>query len=168
MENLLNTISAYAPSLDKIDLIFYIFLILMLINFISLSIVSSRMKKRFASIPAVSANNNLNETLSELNSKIHELNQYKQASANQIQKITESLKTVKKVETKKYNPFVDAGVGGMQSFSTAMIDENGNGIILTSLYSRTSTRVTLKEVYSWQPNQELSPEEKEVLEKTRV
>ncbi len=170
MENFTNKVSDLLSGieLDKIDLVFYLLLGLMLINFITLSIVSSRMKKRLAAVPAVSANTTLNETLSELNSKINDLSQYKAASANQIKKITESQKTVKKIETKKYNPFADAGVGGLQSFSTAMIDNNGNGIIISSLYSRTSTRVTLKEVESWNPMQELSPEEKEVLEKTKV
>lgn len=167
MENIINSLTNFTETLDKTDIIFYLFLSLIALNFITIKVMSMKTRKLISKIPAVSQNENINETLSELNSKINDLNHYKQASGVQIQKIAEALKSLKKIETKKYNPFSDAGVGGLQSFSTAMIDEKGDGIILSSLYSRTSTRVTLKEINSWDPAQELSPEEKEVLEKTK-
>lgn len=164
MENIKNTI---LNNFDKVDIVFYFLLLLAVINFIILFANSSKTKKKISSIPSVAEDKTVKDTLSELNDRINDLEQYKNASANQIHKITEALADLNRIETKKYNPFADAGVGGMQSFSTAIINQKGDGIILTSLYSRSSTRVSLKEVNSWQTTQELSPEEKEVLEKAK-
>jgi hypothetical protein len=48
----------------------------------------------------------------------------------------------------RYNPFTDTG--GDQSFSLCLLDDHGNGIIITSLHSRENTRVYAKDLKSWQ------------------
>src|SRR3990167_8570023 len=44
----------------------------------------------------------------------------------------------------RFNPFEDAG--GDQSFAVAILDGENNGIVISSLHSRNSTRVYAKEV----------------------
>jgi hypothetical protein len=61
----------------------------------------------------------------------------------------------------RYDAFED--VGGQQSFSLAMLDALQNGIILTSVYSRSDVRVYAKAVRQGQPSHPLSEEEQQAL-----
>ena len=64
----------------------------------------------------------------------------------------------------RYNPYGDTG--GDMSFSVALLNGLGNGVVLTSLHSRSGTRVFAKEVVAGkQGKHEFSKEEKEVVEK---
>jgi hypothetical protein len=58
----------------------------------------------------------------------------------------------------RFNPFSDTG--GDQSFSLCLLDQNNNGIVITSLHSRAATRLYAKEIKSAQVNKsEYSEEE---------
>lgn len=62
----------------------------------------------------------------------------------------------------RYDAFED--VGGQQSFSLAMLDAQQNGIILTSVYSRSDVRVYAKAIRQGQPSHPLSEEELQALQ----
>lgn len=69
---------------------------------------------------------------------------------------------VQKIALMRYNPYEDTG--GDMSFSLCLLDGDKNGVVLTSLHSRSSTRVFAKEVASGKPGKyEFSKEEKEAL-----
>ncbi|GBC97298.1 hypothetical protein HRbin16_03119 [bacterium HR16] len=61
----------------------------------------------------------------------------------------------------RYDAFED--VGGQQSFSLAMLDAQQNGMILTSVYSRSDVRVYAKAIRQGQPSHPLSEEELQAL-----
>ncbi|GIV15536.1 MAG: hypothetical protein KatS3mg022_0971 [Armatimonadota bacterium] len=61
----------------------------------------------------------------------------------------------------RYDAFED--VGGQQSFSLAMLDARQNGMILTSVYSRSDVRVYAKAIRQGQPSHPLSEEELQAL-----
>lgn len=64
----------------------------------------------------------------------------------------------------RFNPFEDSG--GDQSFVIALLDSKNNGIVISSLHSRSGTRVYAKEVHDGKATQhKLSKEEKEAVEK---
>lgn len=67
----------------------------------------------------------------------------------------------------RFNPFRDSGVGGNQSFSLATLDEQGNGSLITHLFSREMSRVSAKQIAHWQSDLELSPEEKQAIDQLR-
>ncbi len=74
------------------------------------------------------------------------------------------LKHIQRVELLRYNPYQDTG--GDQSFSVALLDNKGNGIVITSLHSRSGTRVFAKPVSMGKGNKhELSEEEEQVIKK---
>lgn len=50
-------------------------------------------------------------------------------------------------------------MGGLQSWSVALLDGNRNGAVVTSLHSRDHARVYVKQVTAGVPAQPLSPEE---------
>src|SRR5688572_24049095 len=66
---------------------------------------------------------------------------------NKLHRELEALgqRTIQKVAVIRYNPFSDTG--GDQSFAIALLDSLGNGVVLSSLHSRTDTRVFAKAVH---------------------
>lgn len=70
------------------------------------------------------------------------------------------------VEVSKYNPYADTG--GNISFSAVFLNGKLDGIILTSLHSRSGTRIYVKDVKSGKTELELSKEEKELLKKVTI
>lgn len=78
------------------------------------------------------------------------------------QEVSENKKHFQRLGFKRYNPFTDTG--GDQSFSAAFLDENGNGIMISSLHSRENTRLYAKKVDGGKvQGQALSKEEQEVI-----
>jgi len=72
-------------------------------------------------------------------------------------------RTIQKVAVIRYNPFSDTG--GDQSFAIAMLDSLGNGVVVSSLHSRTDTRVFAKPVQSGRSRFQLSDEEQDAIKK---
>lgn len=76
--------------------------------------------------------------------------------------IAENKKHLQKVGFKRYNPFTDTG--GDQSFTAAILDDLGDGIMISSLHSRENTRLYAKKVDGGKvSSQSLSNEEQEVI-----
>lgn len=64
----------------------------------------------------------------------------------------------------RYDAFGD--VSGRQSFSAALLDDHGDGIVITSLHARTQSRTLLKGISGGQADG-LSPEERQVVDYAR-
>ena len=69
------------------------------------------------------------------------------------------------VSVVRYDAFGD--LGGRFSFSAAMLDDSGDGLVLTSIHGRTETRTYLKGLSGGVADIELSPEEQEALKLAR-
>ena len=61
----------------------------------------------------------------------------------------------------RYDAFGD--MGGHLSWSMALLDDAGDGVVLTSIHGRSDSRTYAKNVTSWTANQQLSPEEEEAI-----
>ena len=68
---------------------------------------------------------------------------------------------VRHVAVVRYDAFGD--LGGMMSFSAALLDDAGNGLVLTSINGRSETRTYAKGVQAGASEHPLSPEELEVV-----
>jgi hypothetical protein len=69
--------------------------------------------------------------------------------------------SVRRVGVMRYDAFED--VGGRLSFSCALLDERGTGVVLTSINGRQETRVYAKPVTIGQSTYNLSREEEEAI-----
>lgn len=69
--------------------------------------------------------------------------------------------TIQRVAVVRYDAFED--MGGKLSFSIAMLDENGDGVVLTSIYGRNENRTYAKAVRAGSSTHVLSHEESEAL-----
>lgn len=61
--------------------------------------------------------------------------------------------------TVRFNPFQGEGIGGNQSFCSVFTDEEGNGVVITSMHTRERTNVFAKPLQDWKSEYELSEEE---------
>ncbi|MEK7116876.1 MAG: DUF4446 family protein [Patescibacteria group bacterium] len=69
--------------------------------------------------------------------------------------------------TLRFNPFQGEGIGGNQSFSSVFADEEGNGVVITSMHTRERTNVFAKPLKNWKSEYELSEEEKRTINKAK-
>jgi hypothetical protein len=65
----------------------------------------------------------------------------------------------------RYDAFGD--MGGHLSWSLALLDDAGNGVVLTSIHGRSDARTYAKNVTDWSSQQQLSPEEDEAIAHAR-
>ena len=70
-------------------------------------------------------------------------------------------KAIQRTGLVRYNPFEDTG--GNQSFAVALLDQNGDGVVISSLHARQNTRVYAKAVVGGRSEAALSEEEAEAL-----
>ena len=75
-------------------------------------------------------------------------------------------KSIRGLETVRFNPFSDQGSN--QSFAIGMLNEEGDGVVFSSLYSRERMSVFAKPIKNNKSEYELTAEEKKVLEKAEV
>jgi hypothetical protein len=66
----------------------------------------------------------------------------------------------------RYNAF--EGIGGEQSFSLAILDDRYNGIIMSSIFGHSETRVYAKPIEGGHSKYSLSPEENEAISRARA
>jgi hypothetical protein len=74
---------------------------------------------------------------------------------------TELADAIRHVSVVRYDAFGD--MGGRLSFSAAMLDDGGDGLVLTSIHGRAETRSYIKGVKSGASEATLSPEEQQAV-----
>ena len=77
----------------------------------------------------------------------------------------ESADALRHLSVVRYDAFGD--VGGHLSWSLAVLDDAGHGVVLTSIHGRSEARTYAKSISSWSCEQQLSPEEEEAIEHAR-
>ncbi len=109
----------------------------------------------------------LEDTIVILENEILKLNKAKDNMQKDITLINTKLKkSIRGLETVRFNPFTDQGSN--QSFAIGMLNEEGDGVVLSSLYSRERMSIFAKPIKNNKSEYELSTEEKEVLKKAEV
>lgn len=143
-------------------LIFTIISFLTLVLIIWMITLEVRLKKLFAGTKA----KNLESLMVELGAKISEVEKKQEQINKHLSNVDNRLdKSVRRIETIRFNPFADAGSN--QSFAMALLNDEGNGVVLSSLYARDRMSIFAKPINNGKSDFELSNEEKEVLEKAK-
>lgn len=62
----------------------------------------------------------------------------------------------------RYDAFDD--MGGHLSWSLALLDDAGSGVVVTSIHGRSEARTYAKAITDWRCEQQLSPEESEAID----
>lgn len=147
-----------------IFLVFFIFVgISILVGTIWIFITEKRLKRFFLGKKA----KDLEDTIVILEQEIKKLNTAKNNFEKDIIIINNKLKkSVRGLETIRFNPFPDQGSN--QSFAIGMLNEEGDGLVISSLYSRERMSIFAKPVKGGESPYELTTEEKEALIKAKV
>lgn len=160
MQNLItmyNQISIYIVA--ALILIIIILFIVTIINGKSIG----RVEKRLRKLTRGNDNSNLEEIIKEYMDKIEnavqETEDAKKLYLDVQGKVDECLQNVSII---RYKAFED--VGSDLSFSIAMLDNNKNGVVITSIYGRDESTTYAKPIDKGISRYDLSNEEKTVLE----
>ena len=73
----------------------------------------------------------------------------------------EAAEALRHLSVVRYDAFGD--MGGHLSWSLALLDDGGNGVVLTSIHGRSEARTYAKNIASWSCEQAMSPEEEEAV-----
>jgi hypothetical protein len=77
----------------------------------------------------------------------------------------EAKDALKHLSVVRYDAFGD--MGGHLSWSLALLDDAGHGVVLTSISGRSEARTYAKSIVEWTSEQQLSPEEEEAISHAR-
>jgi len=135
---------------------FAVWLFLLTLLFIRLFLHYQRLTKGVAKKNLISS---LNQLIAQAKSNDDDI----KSVAKDLKKEIEANKShLQRVGFKRFNPFTNTG--GNQSFSLGILDENGNGIMISSLHSREATRIYAKPITKGKSaGTGLSAEEKQAL-----
>jgi uncharacterized protein YlxW (UPF0749 family) len=148
----------------KLQITFFVFTgIIVLIGAIWIFITEKRLKRFFLGKKA----KDLEDTIVLLENEITKLKNARNNFEKEISEINSKLKkSIRGLETIRFNPFPDQGSN--QSFAIGMLNEEGDGLVMSSLYSRERMSIFAKPVKAGKSEYELSTEEKEALDKAKV
>ncbi|QZY55073.1 DUF4446 family protein [Crassaminicella profunda] len=126
----------------------------------------SKLKKKYETLSNNREGKNIEEIIQEYYQKIDNLDIRMNQMDALVERIQEKLLySIQKVGLVQYNAFDD--VGGSLSFSIALLDEQNNGFILTSIYSRSNSVIYGKTIKSGKSAHTLSAEEMQALDRAK-
>ncbi|OFI05389.1 hypothetical protein CLOACE_17660 [Clostridium acetireducens DSM 10703] len=140
--------------------LFIILLILVIINIKALN----RLENKYKKLMKGTNSKNLEELILDYMNKINDMKEETDSIKNIYNKLNIKLSScIQKYSIVRYKAFED--IGSDLSFSIAFLDENNNGIIITSIYGREESMTYAKPIDNGISRYDLSNEEKEALDK---
>lgn len=148
----------------KPEIIFLVFLgIIVLICIFWIFKTEKRLKRFFSG----KKGKDLEENIFILEKNINDLKIAKENIEKELVMVNKKLKkSIRGLETIRFNPFPDQGSN--QSFAVGMVNEDGDGVVFSSLYSRERMSIFAKPIKNGKSEYELTTEEKAVLDKAEV
>lgn len=113
-------------------------------------------------------NENLGDSLKVIDKELKEMAAFKAEMEKYLINVEKRIRrSTQATETVRFNAFRGDSTGGYQSFATALLNEDGDGTVISSLYSRDRMSVFSKPVAKYTSEIELSEEEKEVVSRAK-
>lgn len=110
----------------------------------------------------------LEDSLSELMRRTKELQVFREELERYLKSAEARLSSsIRGVSVVRFNPFQGDGTGGNQSFSAALLDEGGSGVVFSAIYARGGATTYAKPVAKGSSPFELTGEEREAIAKAR-
>lgn len=125
-------------------------------------------QRRISTLLGTGTSTNIEEGIRDIQRRLDNAEKFQRESTKYLRLIESRVKrSLQTSETLRFNPFKGTGDGGNQSFATTFINENGDGVVLSSLYSRERVSIFSKPIKDFKPTFELSEEEEETLKRAR-
>ena len=107
---------------------------------------------------------NIADSIISLNKEVKALVDFQKESEGYFRNVEKRLRrSVQSVDTVRFNAFKGVGEGGSQSFATAILSEDGDGVVVSSLYSRDRVSIFSKPISRFASQYELSGEEQDAI-----
>lgn len=135
----------------------------LIVSIISL-IIAFKSKKRIAKLLNGKNSEDIDEILMKIYKNISSLDQFRSKISSDMVVMNKKIaRSAQSIETIRFNPFKGTGAGGNQSFATAILNENGDGLIISSLYAHDRVSIFAKPITNLKSNHELTEEEENAL-----
>ena len=122
------------------------------------------LERRIGRLTRGSDAHSLEDTINKNQTDLEDFFSFKKEMLGEIATLDRRMrKKIHGVKTLRFNPFHGTGSGGNQSFATALLDEDGSGVVISSLYSREKLSIFAKPIKNRKSEFELTEEEAEVL-----
>ncbi len=136
-------------------------IVFMLIIMLILSVKFSRLQRQITKMLGTSGDVLIEDAIINVQQCFQNKKQNNQLR-QMLDQLAQQMKSMKaKVTIIRYNAFQETGSD--LSFSIAVVDEGGNGHVLTGIRNRHETQVYAKPLVNGQSKYSLSPEEKEAI-----
>lgn len=123
-------------------------------------------ERRFQKLLKGKGAKDLEDSFNTIEKEYRQMKNFREAMSSYLKSVENRLqKSVRGVSTVRFNAWKGQGDGGNQSFASAFVSEDGNGVILSSLHSRDRVSIFAKPIESGKSTYELSGEEKNALNK---
>lgn len=107
---------------------------------------------------------NLEEIVVRSAADIEKFKQFRKELEVYLESVEKRLeRSVRGVGTVRFNPFRGTGEGGNQSFASAFIDEEANGVVFSTLHTRERMRIFAKPLTCGKSEYELTQEERDAI-----
>ena len=154
--------SLVSPSIGAVSIVLAIACLLLVVAVVALLRRTSRLDRRLQGLTRGAEGQSLESILDAHLAKVHVL-------AGEVDQLTPRATSMEGVQRRaiqrtglvRYNPFEDTG--GNQSFAVALLDANGDGVVISSLHARSGTRIYAKAVRGGKSEAALSEEEADAL-----
>lgn len=152
----------YLSQVNSKDLILYCLGFALVILVITTFLQERKLKRLLKGKSA----NDLLDSFKNIEKEYRSMKAFKEAMTNYLGEVEKRLsRSIQTVETMRFNPWKGNGEGGNQSFASAFISEDGDGLVVSSLHSRDRISIFAKPIKDGKSQYDLSNEEKEVLNK---
>jgi len=134
-----------------------------LISIIAVFMMNARIKR----IMRGKTGRDIEEGIASIDKKLIAIENNEELLAEAIEHVDKRLRSsIRSVEMTRFNPFEDQG--GNHSFAISLVNERGDGVVISSLYSRERMSVFAKHIKKGKSDIELTEEEQDVLSKGLV
>lgn len=150
----LQILSANAFSQITQNPLLAIVLVILFITLVQVLLLSRRISKLTRGTTGASLEN----VIADLGAQTATLTKHASTTEEAINNLDERIQTaVRAISVRRFDPFQNAG--GQQSFASALLNEHGDGVVLSGIHARDSVRVYAKNVHHFESERELSEDE---------
>lgn len=136
--------------------------VLLFLGFLLVLLRLSRLNRLYARLTRGTSGGNIEEVLTGYMSTVSDTVHRMEALERNVERLAENQRLcLQRVGIVRFDAFEE--VGGEQSFAVALLDQQCNGIALSSVYSRTDMRVYAKALRRGQPSHPLTREEEQAV-----
>jgi hypothetical protein len=127
-----------------------------------------RLELRLRSLMRGARGKNLEGTIHSLQKHADECASFRTETVRSFKYLERGFhRSVQGIATVRFDAFSGNNIGGRQSFATALVSPDGDGVVLSSLHARERTRMYAKPLEKFSSENELTDEERRAIAEAR-